>query len=171
MNHDPLSIVLYLLIILALVFLNGFFVAAEFAIVKVRNTRIDQLVLEGNKRAIRAKTLTDNLDAYLSATQLGITLASLGLGWIGEPTIAMVLSPVFAVLHVPDAVTHTLSFIIAFSVITFLHIVLGELAPKSLAIQKAEDTALLAAPLLIKFHRVMYPFIWLLNRSAAFFCI
>ncbi|WCK55932.1 hemolysin family protein [Aneurinibacillus sp. Ricciae_BoGa-3] len=169
LNHDPLSIVLYLLIILALVFLNGFFVAAEFAIVKVRNTRIDQLVLEGNKRAIRAKTLTDNLDAYLSATQLGITLASLGLGWIGEPTIAMVLSPVFAVLHVPDAVTHTLSFIIAFSVITFLHIVLGELAPKSLAIQKAEDTALLAAPLLIKFHRVMYPFIWLLNRSAAFF--
>lgn len=169
MSTDPLSALLYLAAVFLLVFLNGFFVAAEFAIVKVRSTRINQLVMEGNKRANLAKTLTDNLDAYLSATQLGITLASLGLGWIGEPAIAELLGPIMHALHVPETLTHTLSFIIAFATITFLHIVLGELAPKSMAIQKAETTTLWTAGPLILFHKIMYPFIWALNRTAFFF--
>ncbi|MBN6188447.1 HlyC/CorC family transporter [Aneurinibacillus sp. BA2021] len=169
MSTDPLSALLYLTAVVLLVLLNGFFVAAEFAIVKVRSTRINQLVMEGNKRANLAKKLTDNLDAYLSATQLGITLASLGLGWIGEPAIAELLGPLLHVLHVPETITHTLSFIVAFSIITFLHIVLGELAPKSMAIQKAEGTALWTAGPLIFFYKVMYPFIWALNRTAFFF--
>lgn len=169
MNNDPLSVLLYLLMVLFLVFLNGFFVAAEFAIVKVRGTRIDQLATEGNRRAERAKNLVDHLDVYLSATQLGITLASLGLGWIGEPAIVALLTPLFTAVHIPLAVMHTLSFVLAFSVITFLHIVLGELTPKSLAIQKAEETALFAAGPLITFYKMMYPFIWLLNKASVFF--
>ncbi|WP_035101883.1 hemolysin family protein [Aneurinibacillus terranovensis] len=169
MNNDPLSVLFSLIAILALVLLNGFFVAVEFAIVKVRSTRINQLITEGNKRAETAKKLVDNLDAYLSATQLGITLASLGLGWIGEPTIATLLRPVFSLFSISDTILHTLSIIIAFSVITFLHIVLGELAPKSFAIQKAEETALWTSGILVMFYKVMYPFIWLLNKAATFF--
>ncbi|WP_286883436.1 hemolysin family protein, partial [Aneurinibacillus sp. UBA3580] len=169
MSTDPLSALLYLAAVFFLVFLNGFFVAAEFAIVKVRSTRINQLVMEGNKRANLAKKLTDNLDAYLSATQLGITLASLGLGWIGEPAIAELLGPVMQALYVPETLVHTLSFVIAFATITFLHIVLGELAPKSMAIQKAEPTTLWTAGPLILFYKIMYPFIWALNRAAFFF--
>ncbi|AMA73698.1 MULTISPECIES: hemolysin family protein [Aneurinibacillus] len=169
MSTDPLSTLLYIAAVFFLVFLNGFFVAAEFALVKVRSTRISQLIMEGNKRAGLAKKLIDNLDAYLSATQLGITLASLGLGWIGEPAIAQLLGPVMHALHVPEPLVHTLSFVIAFSIITFLHIVLGELAPKSMAIQKSESTTLWTAGPLVLFYKVMYPFIWALNKAAFFF--
>jgi CBS domain containing-hemolysin-like protein len=163
------SVILYIAAVFFLVFLNGFFVAAEFAIVKVRSSRINQLATEGNKRAERAKNLVENLDAYLSATQLGITLASLGLGWIGEPAVASAVGPLLEQLHVPETVVHTISFIIAFSVITFLHIVLGELAPKSMAIQKAETVTMWTAGPLMFFYKIAYPFIWLLNRSAFFF--
>ncbi|PWK15930.1 hemolysin family protein [Tumebacillus permanentifrigoris] len=155
-------------LILFLVLLNGFFVAAEFAMVKVRSTRIEQLVLEGNKRAKFAQGVTDKMDAYLSATQLGITLASLGLGWVGESTIATLITNWFHDLNlaVTAATVHTIAVIISFLVITFLHIVLGELAPKSLAIHRSEGTVLWTAGPLIVFYKVMYPFIWTLNGTA-----
>jgi len=155
-----------ILLILFLVFLNGFFVAAEFAMVKVRSTRIEQLVLEGNKRAKFAQSVTDKLDAYLSATQLGITLASLGLGWVGESTLAKLFSPWFHSMGLPDAAVHTVSGIISFLIITFLHIVLGELAPKSLAIHRSEGTVLWTAGPLKFFYKLMFPFIWALNGTA-----
>jgi len=149
-----------------LILLTAFFVAAEFAIVKVRSTHIDYLVESGNKRAIHAKKLTDNLDGYLSACQLGITVTALGLGWLGEPTVMRLLGPFFVQLGLNATITSLLSFAIAFFTITYLHVVIGELAPKTIAIQKAEIVTLLLAKPLILFYKIMYPFIWLLNGSA-----
>jgi CBS domain containing-hemolysin-like protein len=169
---DPLSgnvSFFEILLILFLVFLNGFFVAAEFAMVKVRSTRIEQLVLEGNKRAKFAQSAIEKLDASLSATQLGITLASLGLGWVGESTIAKLFIAVFDGVHWSASALHTLSAIVSFVVITFLHIVLGELSPKSLAIHRTEGTVLWTAGPLTLFYKVMYPFIWALNGTANLF--
>ncbi|MCG7410323.1 hemolysin family protein [Paenibacillus sp. ACRRX] len=166
MDSDPLPIVWGLLLVILLVFLNGFFVAAEFAMVKVRGSRIDTLVQEGNAKAKFARNLTNNLDAYLSACQLGITLASLGLGWIGESTIAQLLHDPLAALGAGPALIHTIATVVAFIVITMMHIVLGELAPKTVAIRKAESVTLLTAMPLMAFHKVMYPFIWLLNGMA-----
>ncbi|WP_333595220.1 hemolysin family protein [Anaerospora hongkongensis] len=163
---DPASTLFNLLFVIVLVLLNGFFVAAEFAMVKVRGTRIDTLLSEGNTRAKFAKKLVDHLDAYLSACQLGITLASLGLGWIGEPAIADLIEPIMIDLGFSSQVVHTVSFAIAFSVITALHIILGELAPKSLAIQKADTVTLWTSVPLIGFYKLMYPAIWLLNTIA-----
>lgn len=150
----------------ALIALTAFFVASEFAIVKVRKTRIDQLVLEGNKKAVKAQKLVNNLDEYLSACQLGITMTALGLGWIGEPTFQVMLTPLFDFLNLDARLTTILSFIIVFSIVTFSHVVIGELAPKTIAIQKAETIALYLAGPLILFHNIMYPFIKLLNGSA-----
>jgi CBS domain containing-hemolysin-like protein len=149
-----------------LIALTGFFVASEFAIVKVRPSRIDQLISEGNKRAVAAKKVISNLDEYLSANQLGITITSLGLGWLGEPTVERLLFPLFERFHLSESISHILSFAIAFASITFLHVVVGELAPKTLAIQKAETITLLTARPLILFYKIMYPFIWALNNSA-----
>lgn len=149
-----------------LILLTAFFVATEFAIVKVRSTRIDALIEDGNKSAIHAKTLIDNLDGYLSACQLGITVTALGLGWLGEPTVMRLLGPLFEKLNLNPTVTSVLAFAISFAVITFLHVVVGELAPKIIAIQKAEAVTLLLARPLIWFYKVMYPFIWVLNGSA-----
>ncbi len=160
---DPASIMLNLFLVMFLVVLNGFFVAAEFAMVKVRSTRIDTLLQEGNTRARFAKKIVNHLDAYLSACQLGITLASLGLGWIGEPAIAVMIEPIMMNWGFPAQIIHTVSFAIAFSIITALHIILGELAPKSLAIQKAVSVILWIAVPLIGFYKLMYPFIWVLN--------
>src|SRR5215210_9239544 len=124
-----------LAIIAVLVLLNGFFVAAEFALVKIRSSQLEMLAAEGNKRAKAGQHVTGRLDAYLSACQLGITLASLGLGWVGEPFLARMLQPAFALLRVESPVVITsISFALAFSLITFLHIVVGEQAPKILAI-------------------------------------
>ncbi|MBX2990532.1 MAG: HlyC/CorC family transporter [Bacteroidetes bacterium] len=156
--------------VFALVFLNGFFVAAEFAIVKVRMTQIEPLIKSGLKRARLAQQVITHLDAYLSATQLGITLTSLGLGWLGEPFVAHMLQPLFVLAGItnPTAVA-AVSFGVAFSIITFLHIVLGELAPKSLAIQRAQKVTLgVAAPLHL-FFVVFKPAIWLLNGTANYF--
>ncbi|MCZ0754910.1 hemolysin family protein [Anoxybacillus sp. J5B_2022] len=155
-----------LLMVALLIAITGFFVASEFAIVKVRASRIDQLISEGNKRAIAAKKVISNLDEYLSANQLGITITSLGLGWLGEPTVERILLPLFERFHVSPSLANVLSFTIAFASITFLHVVVGELAPKTLAIQKAEAITLLTAQPLILFYKVMYPFIWTLNTSA-----
>jgi len=155
------------LLVLLLVFLNGFFVAAEFALVKVRQTRLTELSAEGVRRARVADRMAKHLDAYLSATQLGITMASLGLGWVGEPALAHLLRPPLELVGLSsDAALHTASAILAFAIITFLHIVLGELAPKSLAIQKTEGTALSVAYPLRWFYVVFYPVIWLFNTAA-----
>ncbi|MEG0438275.1 MAG: CNNM domain-containing protein, partial [Solibacillus sp.] len=105
---------------------TAFFVATEFAIVKVRTTRIDQLVADGNKQAIRAKKVIANLDEYLSACQLGITITALGLGWLGEPTFEIILHPIFELFNLSGNITSVLSFIIAFSLVTFVHVVVGE---------------------------------------------
>src|SRR3954451_18334075 len=154
-------------VIVLLVALNGFFVAAEFALVKIRGSQLEALAAEGNKRAGTAQVVTSNLDAYLSACQLGITLASLGLGWVGEPFLAQVLRPVVALagIHSPTVIT-SISFILAFSVITFLHIVLGEQAPKILAIRKALPTTLLVSAPLRFFYVIFRPAIWFLNASS-----
>ncbi|WP_093228695.1 hemolysin family protein [Thermoflavimicrobium dichotomicum] len=157
-----------IVLIIFLVFLNGFFVASEFAIVKVRSTRIAQLTEQGNVRAQTAQKLILNLDAYLSATQLGITLASLGLGYVGEPALAKILEPVLHFFHLPSTLVHVLSFSFAFAFITFLHIVLGEMAPKSIAIRQAETTTLWIARPLHFFFVLFKPAIWILNRSANF---
>lgn len=153
-----------------LVLLNGFFVASEFAIVKVRDSQLAGLAEAGMKRAVRAREIIAQLDAYLSATQLGITLASLGLGWVGEPFIAHMLHPAFVAVGVQSpAVITTVSFTLAFGIITFLHIVLGELAPKSLAIRKPVPTTLWVSGPLRLFHRVFRPAIWMLQGTANFF--
>ena len=152
---------------LLLVFLNGFFVSAEFSIVKIRSTRLEELTRKGSKRAPNAQQLVENMDEYLSATQLGITLASLGLGWLGEPAFAELFAPLFSSLGAFEPlVVHSLAGGTAFVLITFLHIVLGELAPKSLAIQKTEPVVLATSGPLIAFYRVSYPFIWSLNSAA-----
>lgn len=170
MYLESLSDILFkLFLVLLLVLLNGFFVATEFAVVKVRESRITQLIAEGNNRAREVEQLIQNLDAYLSACQLGITLASLGLGWIGEPAVAHLLQPIFGYFHMGEAWSHSISFILGFSIITFLHIVLGELAPKSLAIQRSEAIAILVAKPIRLFYKVMYPFIVFLNWAAARF--
>src|SRR5215813_4973605 len=133
--------VLYILLVFLLVFANGFFVASEFALVGVRRSRIEMLVARGSRSAKRLLMLLDNLNTYISATQLGITMASLALGWIGEPVFAHILEiPLKG--RVSDVTLHTLAFAIAFTIITFLHIVLGELAPKTLALERAEKVAL-----------------------------
>ena len=149
-----------------IVALNGFFVAAEFSMVKVRESRIETLALTGNMQARFAKAVVMNLDAYLSACQLGITLASLGLGWMGEPAVAKILNYLFTSFGWSIEISKSMSFAVAFSFITAMHIVLGELAPKTLAIQRSESVVLWTAVPLIIFYKLMYPFIWVLNFSA-----
>jgi CBS domain containing-hemolysin-like protein len=158
--------IINLVLIAILIAFTAFFVSYEFAIVKIRSTRIDQLVAEGNKNAIAAKTIITNLDEYLSACQLGITVTALGLGWLGEPTVEHLLHPLFVKLSMPESASSILSFIIAFSSVTFLHVVVGELAPKTVAIQKAEAVTLAFARPMMFFYKVMYPFIKALNGSA-----
>ncbi|GGD84480.1 hemolysin family protein [Paenibacillus nasutitermitis] len=153
-------------LIALLIILTAFFVATEFAIIKLRGSRVDQMVLEGKKNALAVQKVTTHLDAYLSACQLGITITALGLGWLGEPTVEKLLHPVFSQLAIGDSLSHILSMIIALAVMTYLHVVIGELAPKTLAIQKAEQITVIVAPLIIIFYKIMYPFIWLLNGSA-----
>ncbi len=155
-------------LLILFVVLNAFFVAAEFAIVKVRRTQIEPLVPDNNKAKISIK-LISHLDEYLSATQLGITISSLGLGWIGEPVTSRILQPVFGLLDITNPQTiSSISVIIGFFIITFLHIVLGELAPKSLAIRHPKSTTLFISIPLNFFYIVLKPFIWLLNGTANF---
>ncbi|MCM3128949.1 MULTISPECIES: hemolysin family protein [unclassified Paenibacillus] len=161
-----MGIGLNLFLFAILIVLTAFFVATEFAIIKLRPSRVDQLVLEGRRGALAVQKVTTNLDGYLSACQLGITITALGLGWLGEPTVAIMIEPLFARLGAPDELVHLFSFIIAFAIVTFLHVVVGELAPKTLAIQKAEAITFLVARPIMLFYKIMYPFIWLLNGSA-----
>lgn len=163
---DPLPGLLRVGLIILLVLLNGFFVSVEYAMVKARGGRIDSLAEEGSKRALSAQGIIRSMDAYLSACQLGITLASLALGWLGEPVIAAMLSPVMSEIGLGRAAVHVCSVILAFLLITVLHIVLGELAPKSIAVNKAETVLLLTAGLIGAFYKLMYPFIWVVNGLA-----
>src|SRR6266496_2301447 len=150
---------------LALVLMNGFFVAAEFAIVKVRASQLEMKIQSGNRFAVLAKHISSRLDNYLAATQLGITLASLGLGWIGEPVVSVLIINLMHLLgiDVRPELAHDIALPVAFAIITILHIVFGELAPKSLAIQRSEKTTLAIAYPLQFFFIIFRPFIWLLN--------
>ncbi|MGO4693375.1 hemolysin family protein [Paenibacillus sp. 2TAB26] len=164
---DPLPTSLSLLLIFVFIMMNSFFVAAEFAMVKVRGSRLDTIIADGDSRAKLASHMTGNLDAYLSACQLGITLASLGLGWVGGPAIANVIKPAMAFIGIrSEWFVHTFSFLLAFILITMLQIVLGELAPKTIAIRKAESITRLTALPLVCFYKIMFPFIWLFNGVA-----
>ena len=165
---DIVPIILQMLLVAFLIAMNGFFVAAEFCCVKMRPSRLETLIQEGNTRAKYAKKLIDELDEALSVTQLGITLASLGLGWVGEPFVAELIAPLIHAAGFGETLGHTISFALAFSLITSMHIILGELTPKSMAIAASEKILLnIAIPMLI-FWKVMYPFVWLLNRTASF---
>lgn len=158
--------IIYLIIFFALIALTTVFVGSEFALVKVRASRIEQLISEQNGSARVVKKMISNLDYYLSACQLGITVTSLGLGWLGEPLFERILHPVIEVLNVPDPIVTTVSMITAFIIVTYIHVVIGELAPKSLAIQYTEKIALLYARPLYYFGLIMKPLIWLMNGSA-----
>jgi CBS domain containing-hemolysin-like protein len=155
-----------LLLVVLLLLLTAFFVGSEFAVIKVRMSRIEQLIAEGNKKAVAAKNVVEKLDYYLSACQLGITVTALGLGALGEPTIEKIVHPVFHQFGISESWATPISYVLALSLMTFLHVVMGEMAPKSLAIQFAERLALAFAPPLVWFGKVTFPFIWLLNGSA-----
>ena len=158
-------ILINIFIVFLLVFMNAFFVATEFAMVKVRKSRIETLVLEGTGNAKHTLKVVKDLNSYLSACQLGITLASLGLGWVGEPAVSDMLTPLFNLFRLPESAVHSISFLLGFAIITAFHIVLGELTPKSLAIISAEKIAMYTALPLIMFYNVTYPIMWAFNHS------
>jgi len=167
MEYSSSEILWRVIAVIALVFANGFFVAAEFAIVTVRKTRVDQLIAEGNWRAHAVRRAVTDPDSYIAATQLGITMASIGLGWIGEPALASVIQPSLEIL--PDLLAattaHTIAVALSFAIITALHIVLGELAPKTIALERPEATALWVVKPTEIFMKAFWPFIRLLNGT------
>ena len=154
-----------LFLVLVLVFCNAFFVVSEFAIVKIRRTKLEELAHAGSKRAKIALKINEHMNTYLSAIQLGITLASLGLGWLGEPAVSRLLEDLFSGFFADNKILlHSLSFGIAFTFITLLHVVFGELVPKSMAIQDTERYALIIAPPLYTFNKIFAPFIWVFDH-------
>ncbi len=169
-HWDPVGVMLLrLLIIATLVLLNGFFVASEFALVKVRGSQLDALIEEGDRRASGVRRVLDRLDAYLSATQLGVTLASLALGWVGEPFLTRMIEPLFSLLNVHSPLlVSTVSVACGFVAITSLHIIFGELAPKYMAIGNPVPVAMVLVRPLRWFYLVFKPAIWCLNRSSNF---
>jgi CBS domain containing-hemolysin-like protein len=167
---DAPDVILFKLLgVLLIVAVNGFFVIAEFSIVKIRSTQLDSLIEKGDKRAVMAMHVTKHLDAYLSATQLGVTMASLALGWVGEPYVAQLIEPVFGMVGVHSpVVVNAIAVLLGFAVITFLHITLGELGPKYLAINDPLGVSLRVVRPLRIFFAVFRPAIWVLNRSSNF---
>ncbi|MCU6707229.1 hemolysin family protein [Paenibacillus sp. J5C_2022] len=155
-----------LLLFIVLLALTAFFVATEFAIIRMRASRVQQLVAEGARNARAVEKVTSHLDGYLSACQLGITITALGLGWLGEPTVEQMLHPLLQHLQLGQETEKIFTFLVSFLLVTYLHVVLGELAPKTIAIIRPEWVSKLTAKPIIFFYRVMYPFIWLLNGSA-----
>ncbi len=145
---------------------NAFFVAAEFALVKARGFRIDKLAEQGNKSAKMTQKIQQNLEAYLAACQLGITMASLGLGWVGEPTVAALLEPVLSSFGLPAAMIHTIAFLTGFLIFSSLHIIIGEQVPKTFAIRKPEAMSLIVAYPLHWSYIAVFPFNWLLNKAS-----
>ncbi|HEY4623299.1 MAG TPA: hemolysin family protein, partial [Solibacillus sp.] len=161
-----MTTVINLIIFAILIALTAFFVATEFAIVKVRQSRIDQLVAEGKTGSLAAKNVTTHLDEYLSACQLGITVTALGIGMVGESTFEFILHPMFESIGISTDYIHWFTLGGAFFLATFFHVVVGELAPKTIAIQKAEMITLAFAKPIQLFYKLMFPLIWLLNGSA-----
>ena len=161
---------LKLVAVAVLVFANAFFVAAEFSLVSVRSTRIAELVAQGNQAAAWVKKALENPDQVIAATQLGITLSSLGLGWVGEPALSHLLKPLIDLFpgEIQSELSHTLSAGAAFAIITFLHVVVGELAPKSIALQNPEKTSLVVARPTIWTEWIFKPAIWALNGTGNF---
>ncbi|WP_018661135.1 hemolysin family protein [Heyndrickxia acidiproducens] len=157
-----------LILIILLIGATSFFVASEFSIVRVRTSRIDQLIADGIKNAPAAKRVITNMDSYLSTTQLGITVISLILGWLGEPTLRVIFNPLLVKIHVPETLVQVVTFILSFLIITFFSVVVGELAPKNIAIQKAEDIILVVAKPLILLNKIMFPLTWALNHASRF---
>ena len=158
-----MPVALSLVLVLFFLLMNAFFVVAEFALVRIRKSQVEILVDEGRSGAQYTKIVAENVNAYLSACQLGITLASLALGWLGEPAVSALISPVLSALGLPEAVIHAIAIAVGFIIITALHIVVGELIPKSLAIFSTERWALFTATPLVWFYRITYPAMWLFN--------
>ena len=158
-----MPIALSLLLVVLFLLMNAFFVIAEFAMVRVRPSQIEMALQEDKPGAAAAKRVTDNVNAYLSACQLGITLASLALGWLGEPAFSMLIRPLLAPLGMPEAAISAISVAIGYIIMTTLHVVAGELIPKSFAIFSTERWALRTAPILAGFYRITYPVMWLFN--------
>lgn len=158
-----MPVALSLVLVLFFLLMNAFFVVAEFALVRIRKSQVEILVDEGRSGAQYTKLVAENVNAYLSACQLGITLASLALGWLGEPAVSALISPLLSALGLPEAVIHAIAIAVGFIIITALHIVVGELIPKSLAIFSTERWALFAATPLVWFYRITYPVMWLFN--------
>lgn len=154
------------ILVIVLILLTAFFVASEYSIIRVRVSRINQLAENGSKNAQAVKRILSRLDEFLSASQLGTTLTSLALGWLGESTVEELLAPVFVWLHIPTSITGVLSFLLAFLILTYFEVLVGELVPKTVAIQVAEPLALALARPLIVFYRITYPFNWILSRSS-----
>ena len=162
------SSILNIILLIIFLGLTAFFVAAEFAVVKIRKSRIDQLIDEGNKKAVIAKKVVSDLDYYLSACQLGITITAIGLGAFTKPYVKHLMYPIFEWLNTPETLMNVLSYGIALAVVSYLHVVIGEMAPKTLAIQFSEKVTLLLAPPLYYFGKVMYPFIKALNNTSRY---
>lgn len=161
-----LSILLKILLIIFLLLGSALFVMAEFALVKLRPTRIQELAKGGNKKAKLLVKMVDQLDNYLSAMQLGITIVSLGLGWVGESTFHALFTPLFHMFNINETISHTLSYIVSFSFMTLLHVVLGELVPKTMAIQSAEKASFRVVYPIYFFNKIMHPIVWSLNSLA-----
>lgn len=155
-----------IIMVVLLILLTAFFVASEYSVIRVRLSRMNQLAAEGNKNAKAVKHIISKLDEFLSACQLGTTLTSMALGWLGESTVERLLHPLFELLHIPGPVESIISFIIAFLILTYFEVVVGELVPKTIAIQMAEPMALFFARPIIIFYKITYPFNWVLSRSS-----
>ncbi|GGF62702.1 membrane protein [Paenibacillus albidus] len=161
-----MGIGLSLTLVAILIVLTAFFVATEFALVRLRGSQISQMVLEGKKNALAVQRVAANLDGYLSACQLGITITALGIGALAEPAFEQMLLPLFDMTSLSPSITHPLAFALAFIIATFLHVVVGELAPKTAAINIPEKIGQITSPLIIWFYRILYPLIWIMNGSA-----
>jgi CBS domain containing-hemolysin-like protein len=166
LDSDPGPLTLQLIVAFVLLLLNGFFVAAEFAMVKVRSSRIDAFALERSIRAKFARSVVSNLNSYLSACQLGITLTSLGLGWLGAATVTGMLEPLLQNMNVPGSIIHAIAFVIGFTIIAAFHVTIGKQIPKTYAIRKSEQVVLWSAAPMMLFYKLMYPLIWCLNETS-----
>lgn len=165
-GKDFMGIGLSLTLVAILIILTAFFVATEFAVVRLRGSQVSQMVLEGKKNALAVQRVSANLDGYLSACQLGITITALGIGALAEPAFEQLLMPLFDLADISHSVSEPIAFALAFIIATFLHVVVGELAPKTAAINIPEKIGQITAPLIIWFYKILYPLIWLMNGSA-----
>ncbi|UQZ37033.1 hypothetical protein C2I18_27955 [Paenibacillus sp. PK3_47] len=161
-----MGIGLSLTLVAILIILTAFFVATEFAVVRLRGSQVSQMVLEGKKNALAVQRVAANLDGYLSACQLGITITALGIGALAEPAFEQLLMPLFDMANINHSVSEPIAFALAFIIATFLHVVVGELAPKTAAINIPEKIGQFTSPLIIWFYKILYPLIWLMNGSA-----